>query len=119
MTTAQQEFCNQIIIEYVNQAESERDRVFISTQDQMFRRYMLILKRVYAKIIYDYFRVYHEDDVNFCTEEEIQIVIDKFNQLCGTDYSVDVTITDFVETGSSSVWDDDLIWDDDDIWSDT
>lgn len=118
MTQAQSDFITDILVEYSHQVEIERDYAFISKDQLMLRRYILILKRIYAKIIIDYFNVVSEDDVNFFTEEEIQLTIDRFNQLCNTDYTVDVTITDTV-TGSSTVWDDTAVWSDSDIWTES
>lgn len=117
MTTAQSDFIDDILVEYVNESQVERDKGFISRDNLMVRRYIQILKRIYTKIIIDYFNVFSLDDVNFCTEEEIQLVIDRYNQLCNSDYTVDVEITD-VDTPSSHVWDDNLYWEDSAIWED-
>lgn len=117
MTTEQSTFITNILIEYTKQAEKERDLAFISPKDRMLRRYLLILKRIYAKIIIDYFNVFSADDDNFCTEEEIQLVIDRFNQLCNTDYIVDTEITNYTDA-APHVWDDSLLWDDTEIWQD-
>jgi hypothetical protein len=117
MTTAQSDFITDILVEYTKQAELERDSAFISRDDQMPRRYKFLLKRLYAHMIIDYFNVFSLDDSNFCTEEEIQLIIDRFNQLCNTDYSVDVTITD-TDDAAEHVWDDSLYWDDTDTWED-
>ena len=66
----------------------------------------------------DYFAVVSDDDTNFCTEEEMQVVLDRFNALCNTDYMVDFEITDTVSPGPGNLWGDALIWDDTDIWTD-
>jgi len=117
MTTEQSDFITDILVEFVKQAKLEKDKSFLSKEEQMLRRYIFILKRIYVKILIEYFKVFHVDDDNFCTEEKIQLVIDRFNQLCNTDYMVDVSITDIVSTGEH-IWDDTLIWDDSDIWED-
>lgn len=118
MTTAQNDFLIDINLEYVKQAEIERNRAFVSREDEMYYRYILLLKRSYAMMLNDYLNTFYADDVNICTEEEIQLVLDRFNELCGTFYTVDFEITDVVTPGPDNVWDDTLIWDDSEIWED-
>lgn len=116
MTSDQETFCTEIVLEYVRQVELERDKAFVSKEEMVLRRYLLILKRIYAVILTDYFYVFHTSDANFFTEDEMQIVLDRFNYLCGTEYTVDFTISDY--TNAVPVyWDDTLIWDDDDFWT--
>jgi hypothetical protein len=118
MTTDQQTFVNNITLELVNQGKLEKDSTFLSKQDLLVRRYMFILKRVYAKILTDYFDIYYTEDINFCLEEEIQIVLDRFNALCNTNYTVNTTITEYNTTAPPHIWDDTIIWDDTTTWED-
>jgi hypothetical protein len=63
-----------------------------------------------------YFSLTSLDDINFCTEEEIQFALDQANEIMGTFYTVDFEITDLSEI--STFWDDSLIWQDTSIWTD-
>lgn len=117
MTIEQSIFTEDVLLRYIKESQIERDKGFISRDNHMVRRYIQILKRIYAKIILNYFNVFSLDDVNFCTEEEIQLVIDRYNQLCNTDYTVDTEIVE-VTSPTLHIWDDNLYWDDSAIWED-
>jgi len=118
MTTDQFNFLVDINLEYLNQGQKERDKALVSPENRMLRRYLLLLKRVYAKMLNEYLEPMSLTEDNLMTLEEAQVVLDRYNLLCNTDYSVDLTITDVLGEGPSTVWDDTLIWGDDDFWQD-
>lgn len=118
MTTDQATFLNYINLEYIRQVNIETNRVGISRDISIYDRYLLLLKRCYAVMLNDYLNVFEDDDNNFCTEEEIQDVLDRFNHLCNSNYVVDFSITNVVTPGPGNVWDDSLIWDDTNVWED-
>lgn len=116
MTTDQFNFLVDINLEYLNQGQKERTKASISIENRMLRRYLLLLKRVYAKMLNEYLAPMSLTESNFMTEEEAQDVLDRYNLLCNTDYTGELTITDVEGAGPSTVWDDTLIWGDDDFW---
>ena len=118
MTLDQYNFLVDINLEFVKQAEIHRHRVSISSQQSMLDRYIFLLIRCYVKILNDYFAPFLSTDANFMTEEEAQLVLDRFNLLCNTDYLIDFDLTDVVHPGPSSPWDDSETWVDDDEWVD-
>ncbi len=97
------------IVEHMNKRSISRDN---------FNYDMLLISYLHMCIIMlnAYLSIKSADDDNFCTELEIQSILDSTNEILGSYLTVDFTITDY--TIASNLWDDSLIWSDYNIWVD-
>ena len=116
MTLEQQTFLSSINSSYSKYIKEHLTKRGVSKENFIFDMYTIIYLRLYIIMLNSYFIVYSLDDLNFITEEEIQFILDRANEILGTSYTVDFEITGISEL--SLVWDDVLIWDDSAIWVD-
>jgi hypothetical protein len=54
----------------------------------MFYAFKFRLINMYANVIIDYFSQYPYNINNFYTTDQIYLIIDQFNNLCNTNYSI-------------------------------
>jgi hypothetical protein len=116
MSLDQLTFLTSINLSYCNYIELHLDRRGITREDFMYDLYIIVYLRMYIIMLNAFFSISTLDDINICTEEEIQFALDQANEIMGTYYTVDFEITDLTEV--SNFWDDSLIWSDSNIWVD-